>query len=158
MNAQDGLFTLVERGLEHGAPVERTRLVGAISRALLADTEWPAVRDLVVRPELRVIVSNVTEAGFRMDGSFPARLTDLLHARFVRLPDGPPVFVIPTELLDDNGPRLAAMVDRVANGLDRGRAFRGWLDRRRGGGSPLGAATTHGHPPPARARRARRRS
>jgi len=41
MNAQDGLFTLVERGLEHGAPVERMRLVGAISRALLADAEWP---------------------------------------------------------------------------------------------------------------------
>ena len=38
LNAQDGLFTLVERGLEHGAPVERTRLVGSISRALVADT------------------------------------------------------------------------------------------------------------------------
>src|SRR5881396_1867363 len=49
LNAQDGLFTLVERGLEHGAPVERTRLIGAISRALIADAEWPAVRDLVAR-------------------------------------------------------------------------------------------------------------
>src|SRR5881628_2843207 len=39
LNAQDGLFTLVERGLEHGAPVERTRLLGAISRALIADAE-----------------------------------------------------------------------------------------------------------------------
>src|SRR3989442_752542 len=82
INAQDGLFTLVERGLEHGAPVERTRLVGAISRALVADAEWHAVRDLVARPELQVIVSNVTEAGFRLDASFPARLTDLLHTRF----------------------------------------------------------------------------
>src|SRR2546422_2119873 len=130
LNAQDGLFTLVERGLEHGAPVERTRLIGAISRALIADAEWPAVRDLVARPELQVIVSNVTEAGFRPDASFPARLTDLLHTRFVRLPDGPPVFVIPTELLDDNGPRLAAMVDRLADGLERGPEFRRWLGRR----------------------------
>jgi len=130
INAQDGLFTLVERGLEHGAPVDRTRLVGAISRALLADTEWPAVRDVVARPELRVIVSNVTEVGFRMDASFPARLTDLLHTRFVRLPEGPPVFVIPTELVDDNGPRLAAMVDRLADGLERGPEFREWLGRR----------------------------
>ena len=83
LNAQDGLFTLVERGLEHGAPVERTRLIGAISRALIADAEWPAVRDLVARPEPQVIVSNVTEAGFRPDAGFPARLTDLLHTRFV---------------------------------------------------------------------------
>src|SRR5437879_8431063 len=117
INAQDGLFTLVERGLEHGAPVERTRLVGAISRALLADAEWPALRDLVARPELQVIVSNVTEAGFRPEASFPARLTDLLYTRFARLPDGPPMFVIPTELVDDNGPRLAAMVEALVSGL-----------------------------------------
>src|SRR5256884_9267319 len=118
LNAQDGLFTLVERGLEHGAPVERTRLIGAISRALIADAEWPAVRDLVARPELQVIVSNVTEVGFRPDAGFPARLTDLLHTRFVRLPDGPPVFVIPPELVDQNGPRLAALVHHLPEGLE----------------------------------------
>src|SRR2546422_171303 len=130
LNAQDGLFTLVERGLEHGAPVERTRLIGAISRALIADAEWPAVRDLVARPELQVIVSNVTEAGFRPDAGFPARLTDLLHTRFVRLPDGPPVFVIPTELVDENGPRLAAMVHDLADGLEHRTKFREWLRAR----------------------------
>src|SRR3989442_7019100 len=130
LNAQDGLFTLVERGLEHGAPVERTRLIGAISRALIADAEWPAVRDLVARPELQVIVSNVTEAGFRPDAGFPARLTDLPHTRFVRLPEGPPVFVIPTELVDENGPRLAAMVHDLADGLEHRTKFREWLRAR----------------------------
>src|SRR5258708_34000367 len=73
INAQDGLFTLVERGLEHGAPVERTRLVGAISRAVLADAEWPAARDPVARPELQGIGGTGTEAGFPPDRSFPAR-------------------------------------------------------------------------------------
>src|SRR5436309_11903048 len=126
LNAQDGLFTLVERGLEHGAPVERTRLVGSISRALVADTQWEAVRELVARPELQVIVSNVTEAGFRLDAGFPARLTDLLHARFARLPDGPSLFVVPTELVDDNGRRLAAMVDQLAAGRERASQFRDW--------------------------------
>ena len=148
MNAQDGLFTLVERGLEHGAPVERTRLVGAISRALLADAEWPAVRDLVARPELQVIVSNVTEAGFRPEASFPARLTDLLHTRFARLPDGPPMFVIPTELVDDNGPRLAAMVEAQAAGLPRGPEFREWLGARVRFCSSLVDRITTGMPAP----------
>ena len=126
MNAQDGLFTLVERGLQNGAPVERTRLIGSIARALVADTEWEAARAVAARPELRVIVSNVTEAGFRREGPFPARLTDVLRARFERLPDGPPLFVIPTELVPDNGPQLAAMVNEVVkeNGGD---AFRAWL-------------------------------
>src|SRR5206468_6370496 len=46
LNAQDGRFTQVESGLEHGAPFERTRLVGSISRALVADTQWDVVREL----------------------------------------------------------------------------------------------------------------
>ena len=148
INAQDSLFTLVERGLEDGAPLERTRLVGAISRALVADTEWPAARDLVTRPELQLILSNVTEAGLRLDASFPARLTDLLHTRFTRLPDGPPVFVIPTELVDDNGPRLAAMVHRLAHGLERGSEFREWLGRRVRFCSSLVDRITTGMPAP----------
>src|SRR6266700_3217776 len=118
LNAQDGLFTLVERGLEHGAPVERTRLIGAISRALIADAE------------------------------FPARLTDLLHTRFVRLPDGPPVFVIPTELVDENGPRLAAMVHHLAEGLEHGTKFRDWLRARVWFCSSLVDRITTGMPAP----------
>src|SRR5207249_2691445 len=148
INAQDGLFTLVERGLEHGAPVERTRLVGAISRALVADAEWAAVRDVVARPELQTIVSNVTESGFRPDGAFPSRLTDLLYTRFERLPDGPPLFVIPTELVDDNGPRLAAMVGRLADRLERGPEFRDWLARRVRFCSSLVDRITTGTPAP----------
>ena len=127
INAQDGLFTLVERGLHDGAPVERTRLIGSISRALRADGEWEAVRAIAARPELQVIVSNVTEAAFRLESGFPARLTDVLRVRFERLPDGPPLFVIPTELVPDNGAQLAAMVDDVARDDGGGDGFRAWL-------------------------------
>ena len=128
LNSQDGLFTLVERGLEHGAPIDRARLVGSISRALVADTEWDAVRAVVARPELQVIVSNVTEAGFNRASPFPVRLADLLHARFAALPDGPPLFVIPTELVPENGARLAEMVAEVA-GRSTDQAFHSWVSR-----------------------------
>src|ERR1051325_1331780 len=40
VNAQAGLFTLVERGLERGERVERACLVGLISRALVAGDGW----------------------------------------------------------------------------------------------------------------------
>jgi len=147
INAQDGLFTLLERGLEKGTPVERTRLIGSISRALVADTEWEAVREVATRPELQVIVSNVTEAGFRIESGFPARLTDLLYARFERLPEGPPVFVIPTELVPDNGPQLAAMVDKVAGGREGGDVFRRWLSTHVRFCSSLVDRITTGAPP-----------
>ena len=130
LNSQDGLFTLLERGLSGGAPLERVGLIGAISRALAADGQWSAVRDIAAQPEIHVIVSNVSEAGFRIDAPFPGRLTDALHARFTRTPDAPPVFVIPTELVPDNGPRLAAMVDELAERHDRPQAFRAWLNAR----------------------------
>ena len=130
LNAQDGLYTLVERGLSDGAPVERVGLIGAISRALAADSQWSAVRDVATGPEMQVIVTNVSEAGFRIDAPFPGRLTDALHARFARAPDAPPVFVIPTELVPDNGPRLAAMVHELAGKHDRSQAFRDWLKAR----------------------------
>jgi len=148
INAQDGLFTLVERGLENGGPVERTRLIGSISRALVADAEWETVRGIAARPELQVIVSNVTEAGFRLDGGFPARLTDLLRVRFERLPDGPPVFVIPTELVLDNGPQLAAMVAELGAGQSRAEEFRAWLSARVRFCSSLADRITTGAPPP----------
>src|SRR2546423_10508637 len=46
LNAQDGLFTLIERGLSGGAPLERIGLIGAISRALAPDDQWNVVRDV----------------------------------------------------------------------------------------------------------------
>lgn len=148
INAQDGLFTLLERGLQNGAPVERTRLIGSIARALVADSEWEAVREIVARPDLQVIVSNVTEAGFRREAPFPARLTDVLRARFERLPDGPPLFVIPTELLPNNGPQLAAMVNEVAKESPSGDAFRTWLSTHVRFCSSLVDRITTGAPPP----------
>jgi tagaturonate reductase len=147
LSAQDGLFTVVERGLENGARVERTRLIGAISRALIADTEWDAVREIAARAEIQVVVSNVTEAGFRIEAGFPARLTDVLHTRFERLPDGPPLFVIPTELVPDNGPRLAAMVGELAARSPRADAFRRWLSARVHFCSSLVDRITTGAPP-----------
>ena len=119
LNAQDGLFTLVERGLSGGAPLERTTLIGAISRA---SDSVPNLADI------RVIISNVSEAGFRSDAAFPARLTDALHARFTHAPNAPTLFVIPTELVPDNGPRLAAMVHELAKTYDA--TFRDWLGAR----------------------------
>src|SRR5262245_55431860 len=100
LNRDGGLFTLVERGLEGGAAVERTTSIGSITRALRANEDAQAILDLVARPELQVIVSNTSEAGF---GELPARLAPLLRHRAERLPDGPPILVIPTELIPDNG-------------------------------------------------------
>lgn len=159
LTRQHGLFTLVERGFSAGAPVERTRLVGSITRGLVAADDWPAARDLVARPELRVIVSNVTEAGLCLDDrdvyggdpnavpvSFPGKLTDLLHTRFQRSPDAPPMSVIPAELIPDNGPRLRELVHAMVGRHKYGREFHDWIARRVRFASSLVDRITTGRP------------
>ncbi|GAC1478982.1 MAG: tagaturonate reductase [Gemmatimonadaceae bacterium] len=162
LNAQDGLYTLVERGIEGGQPVERTRLVGAVSRTLIASREWNEVRRVAATPEIRAIVSNVTEAGFRAPdastwrydegdtaaASFPAKLIDLLYTRYRRLPAAPRLVVIPTELIADNGQALEAMVAALSERLPDGAAFRRWLGDRVRFASSLVDRITTGTPSP----------
>jgi len=164
INSQDGLFTLVEEGIAGHERMQRTRVIGSLSRALIARDEWMLVRDVISRPELQVVVSNVTEAGFRLAEaepgwdpgqsdapvSFPAKVTDLLFARFTALGSGPPVHVISTELLPDNGPLLAGMVDTLARRCHQADAFRDWIARQVRFCSSLVDRITTGVPAPGR--------
>jgi tagaturonate reductase len=43
LNTQDGLFTLVERGLSGGKPLERVSIIGAIPQFVGATKQWMAV-------------------------------------------------------------------------------------------------------------------
>lgn len=130
LNAQHGAFTLVERGLEAGRFVQRMQRIEAITRALHVDADWVEVCAVASSSSLRVILSNVTEAGFR-DARFHTRLTALLYERFCRLGDAAPrLFVIPTELVDRNGDVLAQHVAAVAESCrDAGRFVR-WICER----------------------------
>ena len=110
LNAAGGRFTLIERGLENGIPVDRSTTIGSIIRAVHADRDQAALLDLVARPALQVIVSNASEAGW---SELPARLFALLRHRAEQLPDGPPLLVIPTELVPDNGVALERAVRQL---------------------------------------------
>ncbi len=139
LNAQDGLFTVVPRGLRNGAPVEQRRIVTAISRALDPYADWDAVRACVRAPALRICLSNTTEAGIayveapfdpdRCPESFPAKVAALLYERF-RAFDGDPargLLFLPCELIEHNGRTLRAYVLRHAASWGLGDAFRDWV-------------------------------
>jgi tagaturonate reductase len=126
LNAQDGLFTLIEQGIENGQPVERHRVVASISRALSAATDWPAVLDVARDPNIEVVFSNTTEVGIAFDESdvarfpdvpksFPGKLAAFLVERARTFPagSGRGIVVIPCELVEDNGARLREIVLRL---------------------------------------------
>lgn len=139
LNAQEGLYTVLLRGLQGGKVLERRELVDCISRGIDPYRDWEGFLATAAQPALRFVVSNTTEAGIayleepRPAGacprSFPAKLTAWLHERFRRL--GPwaaaGVICLPCELIEENGATLKACVLRhaAAWGLDPG--FAAWL-------------------------------
>ncbi len=118
LNAQGGRYHVAIRGLEGGEEVERVERVESISRALVAKAGWEAVLGVGRSADLRLIISNTTEAGYALDPddraedgtprSFPAKLLSVLHARFEA--GGAGVTVLPCELVEQNGDRLLGLV------------------------------------------------
>jgi tagaturonate reductase len=135
---QDGLYTLILRGLENGQPTERKRIIASIGRSLSADTEWNKVIATAVRPSTRVIVSNVTEAGLALGASdrptdrppvsFPGKLAQLLHERWQSSGGhDADVAIVPCELVENNGTVLRKLIDEQARAWNLPSAFSDWL-------------------------------
>ena len=60
LNAQDGLYTVLLRGVQNGAAVESTRIVSCVKRALNPYSEWDAMLATAQDASLRFVVSNTT--------------------------------------------------------------------------------------------------
>ena len=141
LNAQDGLYTLVSQGLVDGRRYRELRVIGAVSRALVAATEWDEVLRCAKSDRLECIFSNTTEVGIVLDErdaadapseprSFPGRLTRFLQHRaehFAFDPARTPV-VIPCELIDRNGARLREIVLALAERWRLDARVLGWLE------------------------------
>lgn len=122
---QDGLYTLVERGIVNGAPVENIYVNASISRVLSANDEWDAIMQCAGNADLQVIISNTTEVGITLvesdataerPVSFPGRLLAFLVER-CRVFNGNTeagMVILPTELIVDNGTRLREIVLELA--------------------------------------------
>jgi tagaturonate reductase len=137
---QDGLYTLVTQGIDGGAAREEQRVVGSVSRALSATTEWDAVLACARNPWLELVFSNTTEVGIALDEgdapdlapprSFPGKLTRFLfeRARAFAFAPSKGVVVLPCELIEGNGDRLREIVLALAARWGLGDAFRRWVE------------------------------
>lgn len=131
-------FTHTLRGLKGGTRVDARVSNSVLTEAVDPYKEWDRLRAVAMDPELRLVVTNSTEAGlvWRPASSpnpcpepFAAKLAALLIARFHALgAEAPGLLVTPTELVQDNGPALRSLV--LAHALEWGtdESFAGWLD------------------------------
>ena len=135
---QDGLYTLCIRGIEDGHKVEENIICSAISRVLSARDHWSEIMQLAHSPEMQIVISNTTEVGIQLvEGdfghrppvSFPGKLLAFLYERY-RAFGGKPesgMVIVPTELIVDNGKKLAAIVKELAETAQLETPFITWL-------------------------------
>lgn len=141
--SQTGGYPVRIRGSERGSSVDRTIVCNAIRAAWVADRDWASVRRAAI-DDVRVIVSNTGDMGYRLDErdgpdlldsdtavprSFPAKLLALLHARWrVRPQEG--VSLYPCELVENNGDTLRGIVLGLARQWALPNAFAEYLSER----------------------------
>lgn len=136
LNQQGGKYHVVVRGFEGGQVVDRVETCDSISRAIHAGTQWDEVLTLARSPQLHTILSNTTEAGYKLEDdkptdavpkSFPAKLLAVLKARWEAKQPAPTV--IPCELIEGNAGLLRAAVLKMADEWQYPDALVGWLFR-----------------------------
>jgi tagaturonate reductase len=141
LRRQDGLYTLLTRGLENGTPVERRETIAVFKEMIDPFTDWEAFLRIAELPTLQVVISNTTEAGLRYEPeereenrpvlSFPGRITAFLYHRY-RAFDGDPdrgLILLPCELLERNGDELLRCVLRYCEDWRLPHEFRQWVER-----------------------------
>jgi tagaturonate reductase len=137
---QDGLYTLCVRGIEEGKKIEENIICSAISRVLSARDQWTEILKLAHRPEMQIIVSNTTEVGIQLvdddirrdpPASFPGKLLAFLYERYKAFNGSPEsgMVIVPTELIVDNGKKLAGIVKELAQMGQLEASFIVWMEK-----------------------------
>ena len=140
LNAQDGLYTVLSRGLdEAGKARSEARLVESVLQELSCQTQWDEVLALACDKGISVVVSNTTDAGIVYDAqarfddlpaaSFPGKVTQLLHARWRSLGGGPNTGLqfLACELSDQAGDELRRHVLAHATAWELEDDFAAWV-------------------------------
>ena len=137
LNAQDCKYNLFLRGVVNGQVVNERTYIESVSRAINPYTDFDSYMALAENPDLRVIISNTTEAGIEYLGtekltdrpakSYPAKLTQFLYKRFQTGLNG--FILLPCELTDHNADLLRECVNKYAKLWELGEDFEKWLKK-----------------------------
>lgn len=135
---QNNKYHIVLRGVDGGKASEKVYAIDCVENVISPFENYDAYMALATDPELRLIVSNTTEAGICYNASdkfegfdgitYPAKLTKFLYARYKAGLEG--VYILPVELIDNNADELKKCVDKYIDlwGLDEG--FAEWNNTR----------------------------
>ena len=131
---QNNRYHIVLRGVENGCDVENVYPIDVLFAVIDPFADPDAYYALATDPELKIIVSNTTEAGIcyhdtdafdDFEGiTYPAKLTKFLLKRFEAGLDG--LYLLPVELIENNADELRRCVDAYIKLWNLPAAFAKW--------------------------------
>ncbi|EGQ26471.1 altronate oxidoreductase [Sporosarcina newyorkensis 2681] len=139
LNEQDGLFTLLVRGIKEGERIEKAQLIQSIQRAVNPYTDWQELLKIAESPEMEFLISNTTEAGLRYKKesyspdkspvSFPGKVVALLYHRYVYFKGNMSKgwILIPCELIEQNGEALKNICLKIIKDWELPNDFAQWM-------------------------------
>ncbi|MBE7087542.1 MAG: tagaturonate reductase [Clostridiales bacterium] len=136
-HAQNNIYNVILRGMAFGKAVEEVYKIESVKEVIDPFNEIEKFYSLAKDEELKIIVSNTTEAGIcfnkkdRIDGfenvTYPAKLTKFLFERFKANLSG--VYLMPVELIDNNADELYRCVDGYIKLWGLPKEFKEWNDK-----------------------------
>lgn len=137
---QKGLYTVCFRGRFQGRLVEENQVVDCLQEVLPL-SRWQEICRTACLESLKVVVSNTTEAGIQFleeplpqgdtpASTFPGKLTQLLWERwqFWQGREDRGLLLLPTELIEENGPALRQCVLQYATSWKLPEGFCRWVE------------------------------
>lgn len=134
---QGNKYHIVLRGMENGAAVERAREISVVSEVIDPFENGERFFDLARDSEVKLVVSNTTEAGIAYSGAdkfddfenitYPAKLTKWLYERYKAGLSG--VYILPAELIDNNADELFKCVVKYTELWKLPKSFAEWNEK-----------------------------
>lgn len=129
-------YHIILRGSQGGEPVEEVQEIRSLERVIDPFLDPESYDALAVDPELKLIVSNTTEAGICYHPedtfdqfetmAFPGKVTKLLLKRWQA--GQPGLCLLPVELIDDNAGELKRCVEQYITLWDLPQDFARWVE------------------------------
>ncbi len=133
---QNNKYHIILRGQKDGKAVEDVYKIDSLASVIDPFVDMEKYMALALDKELKIIVSNTTEAGIcyhendKMEGfeeiTYPAKLTNFLYARYNAGLEG--LYILPVELIDNNAAELYACVDKYIKLWNLPEGFKKWND------------------------------
>lgn len=136
--SQNFQYHVLEAGFRSGQKIEQTEKITCIKDGLKLPEQEEKFMNFASAPQVKWIISNVTEAGmvWKNEGpfekfaeSFPGRLTQWLYKRYLTIPEVETV-ILPCELLPKNGDILKDFIVRHAENWGLAADFPNWLNKK----------------------------